>query len=730
MKKILSLILCILAVTGCISCAEKQPDESETEQTAYEDPEEITFDIKNLLLQTENNFKRSFDFTEHSTATTRKNKYLTLSSSFGRNNTDGLTGSPSFVSVLGFSEELKALPYTAKARLSSKGNDKRNEDKTVMAGVFCKKATDRYNESGLWFFFRKNSVTAFTGDSFRYTVTDSLPFNCDEGVDVRFEGIKDAVTLFINDTEIIKISKSKEGFDLLSKDGEKLTSYSGEKILFTSRTHGFFRVGTNKVECSIKTLELSHTSEEIFTPGETVYSFMKDKNYSFKDKESFMHAKTLELEGKLYADVSGILDVFDFTCEIKDGSVTAARSNAVLSMKKDVPEMDVNGTKYPFTSLKESDGTLYVCLDSFVKILGYSSSYNEESGLYTVFAPNDEKIEEKTALMAENYRLYDEIIFNYDDVECDTTGFGKYEKAPNEERLVGIAYSTWNSNTSWWKNTWGTPLYGNYDADDEELLRYHAELLTEADIDFVFIDWSNNTNVSEKTYEEEETFRIIEKAAYKMFKVWSEIPNAPKIAIMTGPGHAGIANVKNGAHQKKVDQVYSSFIENEKYKDMYFHYLGKPLLMCYGATPNQYGADPSWNDDRFTVRWVTGYVGQQSDLHDRKLKSERFWSWEERSPQTYTVLDGVVEAVTCSAATRGETSSKSELRDSGATLKKQFARANGLGAKIVLVTTWNEWTGGEQKSPDQSKDIEPSVEHGTFYYDLMREQIKKFKGKI
>ena len=51
MKKILSLILCILAVTGCISCAEKQPDESETDQTAYEDPEEITFDIKNLLLQ-------------------------------------------------------------------------------------------------------------------------------------------------------------------------------------------------------------------------------------------------------------------------------------------------------------------------------------------------------------------------------------------------------------------------------------------------------------------------------------------------------------------------------------------------------------------------------------------------------------------------------------------------------------------------------------------------------
>ena len=616
-------------------------------------------------------------------------------------------GTTSYISALGFSEELKALPYTAKTHVSSKGNDKRKEENTVTAGLFCKKATDRYTDSGLWFFFRENAVTAFVGDSFKYTVTESLPFNCDDGVDVRFEGVKNTVTLFINDTEIIKIIKSGEGFDLLSNNGEKLTTYSGENVLFTSDTHGFFRVGTNKANCSIKTLELSHTSEEIFTPGETVYSFMKDKNYSFKDKESFMHAKTLDLDGKLYADVSGVFDMFDFAYEIKDGNVKATRSNAVLSMKKGIPEMDVNGTKHPFTSLKESNGTLYICLDSFVKILGYSSSYNEESGLYTAFAPNDEKIKEKTALMAENYRLYDEIIFNYDDVECDTTGFGKYEKAPNDERLVGIAYSTWNSNTTWWKNAWGTPLYGEYDADDEELLRYHAELLSNADVDFVFVDWSNNTNVSEQTYEQEETFRMIEKATYKMFKVWSEIPNAPKIAVMTGPGHAGIANVKNGAHQKKADQVYSSFVANEKYKDMYFHYLGKPLLMCYGATPNQYGADPSWNDDRFTVRWITGYVGQQDTLRDRKLKSKGFWSWEERSPQTYTVSDGVVEAVTCSAATRGETSAKSELRDNGATLKKQFARANGLGAKIILITTWNEGNQGEQKPADRSKDIEP-----------------------
>ena len=63
------------------------------------------------------------------------------------------------------------------------------------------------------------------------------------------------------------------------------------------------------------------------------------------------------------------------------------------------------------------------------------------------------------------------------------------------------------------------------------------------------------------------------------------------------------------------------------------------------------------------------------------------------------------------------------------TLKKQFQRANDLGAGIVLLISWNEWNNGEQPSPEISKDLEPSQIHGTFYYDLLCEQIKKFKGQ-
>ena len=69
------------------------------------------------------------------------------------------------------------------------------------------------------------------------------------------------------------------------------------------------------------------------------------------------------------------------------------------------------------------------------------------------------------------------------------------------------------------------------------------------------------------------------------------------------------------------------------------------------------------------------------------------------------------------------------MRNEGATLKRQFQRAINLGAKIILLISWNEWVCSEQISVEQSKDLEPSKIHGTFYYDIMKKEIKKFKRK-
>ena len=182
------------------------------------------------------------------------------------------------------------------------------------------------------------------------------------------------------------------------------------------------------------------------------------------------------------------------------------------------------------------------------------------------------------------------------------------------------------------------------------------------------------------------------------------------------------------------DQIFRDYAE--KYPDLYYRYEGKPLLMCYGATPNFYGADPVWTDDRFTVRWVTGYVGQQPPLFDSEtMRSHRFWSWEERGTQTYTVKDGRVECISVTASSREQVAAEglefipARGRRNGETFREQFNRARELGAGTVLLISWNEWTTSEQLSVEISKDLEPSVIHGTFYYDLMKEQIALFKGQ-
>ncbi len=733
MRRFLSWIIISATVFTCFftsACTGENKEETVSDTVTEGDPSEIPFDITELLLQTRNNFTHSFDFTECTVGTCKVNKYLTLTGeNYTGNKQKGLVGSKREIGAVGFSERIVSFPYTAEAYLYDDSSD---TDDGVMAGILCGMSEDIHTESGLWFSFNKNKVTARIKDVLECTVTESLPFDCKDGVKAVFEGTPDEIKVSANGTHIATVTLTDTGLSLKDPSGGELSSCTSGRFIFDKNTHGYFRAETNRSSCIIGALSISHVSEEKFTPDETVYAFMTGREYSFKDKEAFMHtAKTKELDGKIYADAATLFEMFDFTCNIDGELIKAERGNASLTVTVGRPVMNVNGEDKPFTSVKDIDGGLYMCVDSFAKILGYKASYDSASGICTVYPANAEISDDKKMLASENFRIYEEIVFNYDDVECSKTGVGKYESAPYEDRIVGISYTTWHRNTNtWWRNTWGTPLIGEYESQEEDVLRYHAELLAAADVDFVFVDWSNNTTISSSTLEYAEDFRMIEHSTYKMFEVWNTVPNAPKIALFLGPGHAGQTNVDNGKHQKKADQVYSSFVENEEYGDMYYYYQGKPLLICYGATPNQYGTNPKWTDDRFTVRWMTGYVGQQPSLYDRKLCSEHFWSWEERSPQTYTQLNGTVETVTCSAATRGESAEKSELRSSGATLKKQVQRACELGASMILFTTWNEWTSSEQKNPEGSRDLEPSVEYGTFYYDLMCQQIKKFKGKI
>jgi hypothetical protein len=296
--------------------------------------------------------------------------------------------------------------------------------------------------------------------------------------------------------------------------------------------------------------------------------------------------------------------------------------------------------------------------------------------------------------------------------------------------VVGVSYATWHTKSSWGA-AWGTPLLGDYASNDPNIITRHAKWLADAGVDFIFIDWSNDLPYSPGCACRPD-IQPIEDATYAIFDTYGKIAKHPKIVLMLGFPSDQSA-LRDGALQKKADQVYQDFIANRQRAAVYELYEGKPLLMVYTGTPSPYDASlPPWNDARFTIRWITGFLTQQGSLlgPDRVSKFG-YWSWEDRGPQTYTIENGRPEAMTVTASWRADVNAHVPARSrmGGATFIDEWARARAIGVKLALVVSWNEWAVSEQISAESGKDLEPSVEFDEFYLKLLKTEITQFKAQ-
>ncbi len=638
---------------------------------------------------------------------------------------------------VGFAHTLREA-YTAKTFITNRGNE--NNVRSIMFGCRVTRSDHLYIDSGLWFTFSESAVYVHVKNGFTKLVRNDFDFNAKDGLDVTIKDDGSTIECFVNDQLVAKAIVEQEYLAVYDTDGKEIGRTPDLARIAHGDTFGYVRTMSHFANSTTKSMSLETGSMIPYAPNDTLTELKQGYSYLLCDKTQIKTQYPItSCEGMTLLDAKATATLFGFTCAIsEDGTkATLTRDNATLIFTVGSAKVDYNGTQYNCPTTASRSGHILIAIDYLARWMGYTVTPADSSVYVSMSA--EALTDERKQAMADRYQLYANVIYNYDDVEIEQSGVGKYEPTPYEDRLVGIAYSTWlcTKIITWGKSTWDTPLYGNYYSDDREMIAKHAELLRDAGVDFIFIDWTNNTTYDPVTMRESRPdFRMIEEATDLVFEIWSGIEGAPKICIFAGPGHSGTENVKNGKHQIKVDQIYRDYVE--KYPDLYFQYEGKPLLMCYGATPNQYGARPKWTDDRFTIRWATGYLGQQNTLLNKKDMSTRnqWWSWEERGLQPYSVLNGRVECVTCTAASREQGSEGDENyipaygRENGMTLKKQFQRANDLGAGMVILISWNEWTKGEQPSPEVSKDLEPSQIHGTFYYDLLCEQIKKFKGQI
>ena len=112
---------------------------------------------------------------------------------------------------------------------------------------------------------------------------------------------------------------------------------------------------------------------------------------------------------------------------------------------------------------------------------------------------------------------------------------------------------------------WDEPLLGYYRTTDEWVLRKHAEMLADAGVDVVFFDCTNGS--------------LTWKSSYTvLLKVWDQARKdgvkTPQICFLLpfGAGNNSLLSLY---------ELYSDLYQPQLYKDLWFMWNGKPLIMAY-----------------------------------------------------------------------------------------------------------------------------------------------------
>ena len=286
------------------------------------------------------------------------------------------------------------------------------------------------------------------------------------------------------------------------------------------------------------------------------------------------------------------------------------------------------------------------------------------------------------------------------------------------------------------------PLYGYYYINDECVLRKHAELLTNAGVDFLFFDVTNGEAYVEN--------------AKRLMAILHELNgqgyDAPQVVFYT-----------NTDANNVVTALYKEIYKPKLYEDTWYKLDGKPVIVApegipFAKTftvqrtqwPNEApreGAWP-WIDFEWPQRVYTTAEGaphavnvsiaqhsgtvcfSDSSLNGNYTNRGRSFVNPQKIPSTDTAAyDGVLKSAYEAWRADGA------LSNAGLNFQAQWDYALSTDAPTILVTGWNEWTAGnwgcfvDTASVEFSRDAE--MTRGYYfdnYYMQMIANIQKAKG--
>ena len=244
---------------------------------------------------------------------------------------------------------------------------------------------------------------------------------------------------------------------------------------------------------------------------------------------------------------------------------------------------------------------------------------------------------------------------------------------------------------------WAEPYFGYYRSDDPWVIRKHASMLSNAGVDFIFLDVTNTL-----TYPE--TYNMIMRVFSEMR---SEGNKTPDIMFIT-----------NTLGAETVLKLYNELYKPGLYSDLWFRYRGKPLILM---PQNDVPKLPEEVRDFFTIRYSWAYTKDGSGEWYLKNEGRNCWPWADMYPQNPGLdKDGNLEQmiVMCGFWVNGSygTNAGRSFRNnkqpdniidkdmgfslstgsagSGYAFAEQIDRALETDPPLLMITGWNEWTAG------------------------------------
>ena len=305
---------------------------------------------------------------------------------------------------------------------------------------------------------------------------------------------------------------------------------------------------------------------------------------------------------------------------------------------------------------------------------------------------------------------------------------------------------------------WAEPYFGYYESTDEWVIRKHVHMLNDAGIDFIFFDITNGMSLK----------RAYEKVLNTFTEMREEGCKVPKVVFHCGTIPENV--------QKTLSEIYSNVYSQDRYKDLWFMWEGKPLVFADDATVEKMPADLK---AKFTFR--DSWAHTDSDWYT-DTNGKGCWPWADYAPQKpgYSTTGELEQMVVMSGYWANSEPGRSysdgrqpknsefsfELTTNGTSGKglayqEQFDNAHKTDPKVLMLIGWNEWSAGRHStdqlkndgqliagtykvdsnnptkkysyidlfSPEYSRDIEPvkGLFKDNYYYQTVA-NVRKFTG--